>query len=42
MAVADPSARPALRGMGLGAVDRDWARRHHPAWLDEVDPDPEA
>ncbi|MDQ1294660.1 MAG: formate dehydrogenase subunit gamma [Actinomycetota bacterium] len=40
MAVVNPSTRPALRGMVRGSVDRAWARHHHPAWLDEVDPDP--
>ena len=24
----------ALRGMTLGDVDRDWARRHHPKWVE--------
>jgi cytochrome b subunit of formate dehydrogenase len=37
MAVVNPTTRPALRGMILGAVHRTWAQRHHPAWLDEMD-----
>jgi formate dehydrogenase subunit gamma len=37
MAVLNPVTRPALRGMLLGAVSREWARKHHSGWLDEVD-----
>lgn len=33
-ALRDPGA---LGGMLTGRVDRDWAARHHPAWLDERD-----
>ena len=32
-AVRDPEAR---RGMRTGRVAGSWARRHHPAWVDEV------
>jgi formate dehydrogenase subunit gamma len=35
MAVLNPSTRPALRGMILGSVDRDWAEHHFPAWIDQ-------
>jgi formate dehydrogenase subunit gamma len=31
-ALRDPGA---LRGMATGRVPRDWAARHHPAWLDD-------
>lgn len=37
MAVLNPATRPALRGMLLGGVSREWAREQHPAWLEEVD-----
>ena len=37
MAVINPSTRPALAGMVLGRVRRTWARKHHGAWLDELD-----
>jgi formate dehydrogenase subunit gamma len=37
MAVINPSTRHALRGMTLGSVDREWARHHHPRWVDEVE-----
>jgi formate dehydrogenase subunit gamma len=33
LAVVYPATRPALRGMLLGSVDRDWAAHHHGAWL---------
>jgi formate dehydrogenase subunit gamma len=33
LAALNPSTRPALRGMVLGSVDRDWAAHHHAAWL---------
>jgi formate dehydrogenase subunit gamma len=32
LAVLNPSTRHSLRGMLLGTVRRDWARRHHPKW----------
>jgi formate dehydrogenase subunit gamma len=32
LALVNPSTRPSLRGMVLGTVRRDWARRHHPRW----------
>lgn len=43
LAVIYPATRPALRGMLFGSVERAWARRHHPAWLDQVEaPDQDA
>ena len=30
-----PTTRHALRGMTLGEVREDWAREHHPKWLEE-------
>ena len=35
LVLVNPSTRHSLRGMVLGSVRRDWARRHHPKW--EVD-----
>ena len=32
LALIHPATRHALRGITLGAVDEDWARRHHPRW----------
>jgi formate dehydrogenase subunit gamma len=32
LAVIHPSTRHALRGITLGTVDSDWARRHHAKW----------
>jgi formate dehydrogenase subunit gamma len=32
LALVNPSTRPSLRGMVLGTVRSDWARRHHPKW----------
>jgi len=32
LALVHPSTRESLRGMTLGVVRREWARRHHPAW----------
>ncbi|WP_435877983.1 cytochrome b/b6 domain-containing protein [Streptomyces kurssanovii] len=32
MALADPEAR---RGMRTGSVERQWARDHHPRWLED-------
>jgi formate dehydrogenase subunit gamma len=37
MAVVNPSTRQALRGMTLGSVDREWAARHHPRWVERVE-----
>ncbi|MFC9977542.1 cytochrome b/b6 domain-containing protein [Spirillospora sp. NPDC127200] len=34
--------RGALTGMRTGRVPRDWAARHHPAWLDGVEASPDA
>ena len=35
-ALVNPSTRHSLRGMLLGTVRRDWARRHHPKWEREL------
>ncbi|HEY3766411.1 MAG TPA: cytochrome b/b6 domain-containing protein [Gaiellales bacterium] len=32
LVLVNPSTRHSLRGMVLGSVRRDWARRHHPKW----------
>ena len=32
LALLNPSTRHSLRGMAVGTVRRDWARRHHPKW----------
>ena len=37
LALLHPATREALRGMVLGRVRRDWAREHHPAWVEEVE-----
>jgi len=37
LAVLNPSTRESLRGITRGVVRRDWARRHHPAWLGSVE-----
>ncbi|MHB8468311.1 MAG: formate dehydrogenase subunit gamma [Gaiellaceae bacterium] len=34
LAVIHPATRHALRGITLGDVSEDWAREHHPRWLD--------
>ena len=34
LAIIHPSTRHALRGITTGEVREDWARRHHPKWLD--------
>jgi formate dehydrogenase subunit gamma len=34
LAVLNPATRHALRGMTRGDVDEEWARRHHPRWVD--------
>lgn len=36
LALVNPSTRHSLRGMVLGSVRRDWARRHHPKWLPDA------
>jgi formate dehydrogenase subunit gamma len=33
LALMHPSTRESLRGMTRGAVRREWARRHHDAWV---------
>ena len=38
LALIHPSTRHALRGMTLGTVSEDWARRHHSKWVDEQQP----
>jgi len=35
LAVLHPATRHALRGMTLGDVDEDWARKHHAKWVEE-------
>lgn len=37
LAVAHPSTRESLRGMTLGVVRREWARRHHGAWVADLE-----
>ncbi|MEZ4501394.1 MAG: cytochrome b/b6 domain-containing protein [Dehalococcoidia bacterium] len=37
LAVLNPSTRESLQGITRGIVRRDWARRHHPAWLDDLE-----
>jgi formate dehydrogenase subunit gamma len=32
LAVIHPATRHSLRGMTLGTVNEEWARRHHPRW----------
>ena len=36
LAVIHPQTRHALRGMTLGDVREDWARRHHSKWVEET------
>lgn len=36
LALFNPSTRRALPGMMVGKVDVDWAREHHPRWVEEV------
>lgn len=36
LALIHRSTRHALRGMVVGDVDRDWARRHHAKWAEEA------
>ena len=35
LAVIHPATRHALRGMTVGTVDEEWARRHHAKWRPE-------
>lgn len=37
LALVHPATRPALRGITLGAVRRDWAEHHHSRWVESVD-----
>ena len=36
LALIHPSTRHALRGITRGDVSEDWAREHHPKWVDAV------
>jgi formate dehydrogenase subunit gamma len=36
LAVLHPATRHALRGMTLGDVDEEWARAHHPKWVESL------
>lgn len=36
LALLNPSTRHSLRGMTLGSVRRDWAKKHHPKWEREL------
>jgi len=35
LALVHPTTRHALRGMTLGDVREDWARKHHPKWIEK-------
>ena len=35
-----PATRHSLRGMTIGSVRRDWARKHHAKWLSREEPAP--
>jgi formate dehydrogenase subunit gamma len=37
LAIVLPGTRPALRGMLTGRVSREWARHHHPRWIEELE-----
>ena len=37
LAVIHPATRPALRGMTLGSVRREWAEHHHADWVASLD-----
>jgi formate dehydrogenase subunit gamma len=39
LAVVHPPTRESLRGMTRGVVRREWARRHHDAWVAELERD---
>ena len=34
LSLIHPATRHSLRGMTVGSVDEDWARWHHPRWVD--------
>jgi formate dehydrogenase subunit gamma len=34
LALIHPATRHALRGMTVGSVSEEWAREHHPRWVD--------
>lgn len=36
LALIYPRTRHALRGMTLGSVREEWAREHHPKWVEEL------
>ena len=40
LALLHPATRHALRGMTVGDVNEDWARKHHPKWV-EREPAPD-
>ena len=40
LAVIHPATRPALRGMTLGSVRREWAEHHHADWVASLDDGP--
>ncbi|HEX5260094.1 MAG TPA: cytochrome b/b6 domain-containing protein [Gaiellales bacterium] len=40
LALVNPSTRHSMRGILLGSVRRDWARRHHGKWMDAVEGQP--
>jgi formate dehydrogenase subunit gamma len=37
LALIHPATRHALRGMTRGSVSEEWARAHHPRWIDSAD-----
>lgn len=37
LALVIPGTRPALRGMLTGRVSREWARHHHPSWIEDLE-----
>ena len=37
LSVLHPATRHALRGVTLGTVDEEWARRHHAKWVDDAE-----
>jgi formate dehydrogenase subunit gamma len=37
LALIHPATRPALRGITLGSVRRDWAEHHHAEWVASLD-----
>lgn len=40
LALVNSSTRHSMRGILLGSVRRDWARRHHRKWMDAVEAQP--